>query len=145
MADLELRAIVLARLEDQISWYGAKATSNQSWYRVVSLLEIVIASSIVIVSSHTSPAAAVLGALIAVFKGMETTMQWQANWGNYRASREALTREKFLYLAGAGPYAGIPNADRLLAERIENIIASENTAWTSRIVQSRQLGNSVDS
>jgi hypothetical protein len=72
----------------------------------------------------------VLGALVAIIEGVQQVYQFHANWLTYRATSEGLKREKFLYLATAGPYAaGDPAV--LLAERIEVLIWQENAKWVS--------------
>ena len=43
--------------------------------------------------------------------------------------RLQLKREKFLYLASAGPYTGPEGRDRLLAERVESLVSQEHAAW----------------
>jgi len=58
------------------------------------------------------------------------------NWLQYRTLVEALEREKELYSVGAGEYAEADKAERnrLLVERVENILA--NT--TSQFVETHQ-------
>jgi Protein of unknown function (DUF4231) len=74
----------------------------------------------------------VLGALIAVIEGIQRVYQYHANWLSYRATCQGLKREKFLYLAKAGPYAAA-DSDVLLAERIEVLISRENAQWVSSL------------
>ncbi len=55
---------------------------------------------------------------------------------NYHATRDALTQEKFLYLARAGPYSTIqcPQVANLvprLAENVEMLISQERTRWAT--------------
>ena len=42
---------------------------------------------------------------------------------------EALRHEKYLYLAGAGPYAD-DDRERILAERLEGLVSQEHATWT---------------
>jgi len=44
---------------------------------------------------------------------------------------EALTHEKYLYLAHAGSYAGSTDGTPLLADRIEGLISQEHAKWVS--------------
>lgn len=59
---------------------------------------------------------------------------YRQNWQKYRSSCEALRHEKFLYIAGAGPYRGLdPEDGRLaLAERVEMLISQEHSNWVSQ-------------
>lgn len=50
---------------------------------------------------------------------------------NYRATEEALKREQYLYLAKAGFYRGIDAPAKLLAERVEALVGSEEAKWMS--------------
>ena len=81
--------------------------------------------------------------MITILEGILQLNQYQQIWTMYRATSEALTHEKYLFLAIAGPYAAAGvNPPVLLAERIETIMSQENTKWVS--VQD-QSGKSKDS
>jgi hypothetical protein len=56
-------------------------------------------------------------------------LKFHKNWLQHRALVEALEREKELHSVGAGKYAEAHEVgrNRLLVERIENILA--NTIW----------------
>ena len=78
-----------------------------------------------------------LGVLITILEGVLQLNQYQQVWTTYRATSEALTHEKYLFLALAGPYAAAGvNPPVLLAERIEAIMSQENTKWVSLQQQS---------
>lgn len=72
-----------------------------------------------------------VGALIAVFEGLQQLKQYQQNWIRYRSTCESLKHEKYLYLAKAGPYAGVSDAHALLAERVESLVSQEEGKWVS--------------
>jgi hypothetical protein len=57
--------------------------------------------------------------------------QYHANWIAYRSTAEALKHEKYLHLAGAGPYADVANPEALLAERVEGLVSQEHAKWVS--------------
>jgi hypothetical protein len=59
-------------------------------------------------------------------------MQYQQNWTAYRSTCERLKHEQYLYLAGAGPYAGLAEPAPLLAERVEGLVSQEHAAWASQ-------------
>jgi Protein of unknown function (DUF4231) len=125
--------VTMARLEDQITWYGDRSARNQRHYKILKIVVIVIAASIPVLASVPDVqkwVLGVLGALIAVIEGVQQVYQFHANWISYRATSEGLKREKFLYLAKAGPYAAA-EGDVLLAERIEVLISQENAKWVS--------------
>lgn len=124
-----------ARLEDQLGWYDRKSTHCQNWYKGLKFVQISLAVLIPLLS-HLDPACAkwatsIAGALIAVLEGVQHMNQYSTLWVTYRATAERLKHEKFLFLSGAGPYKGQPEAERLiaLAERVEEHVSTEHANW----------------
>ena len=119
------------RLEDQLSWYGAKSTACQHAFKSTKLVELVVAAAVPVLAALSSPAAvtASFAAVVVVLEGIVQLYQWQTNWVTYRATAEALKHERYLYLAQAGPYVG-PNRHRVLAERVEGLVSQEHAKWT---------------
>ena len=74
---------------------------------------------------------AVLDLVILIVEGLQQLNQYHANWISYRATCETLRHEKFLFEAGAGPYARIERPLELLAERTEGLISQEHAKWVS--------------
>jgi hypothetical protein len=137
--------VTVARLEDQIEFYDGRSGLNQKRYKSLKIL-VIFASALIPLLSGLSviPTAVIggLGALIAIVESIQQVGQYHSNWISYRSTAEALKHEKFLYLAGAGAYAGVANATALLAERIEALVSQENAKWTS--VQQREPGKPGD-
>jgi Protein of unknown function (DUF4231) len=129
-------SITLARLEDQARWYGRKSKRAQRLYKGIKIVEIVAAALIPLLAgrsfNHRDATIGGLGVVITILEGILQLNQYQQIWTTYRATSEALTHEKYLFLALAGPYAaeGV-NPPVLLAERIEAIMSQENTKWVS--------------
>jgi Protein of unknown function (DUF4231) len=121
------------RLESQITWYDKNAGSNQQWYKWLKVLQIVLAAAIPASAAAGAGAAVagVMGGLIVTAEGTQQLFQFQPNWTNYRATCEALKREKFLFLAGAGDYTGRPDAEQLLAMRVETLVSNETANWSA--------------
>jgi hypothetical protein len=120
------------RLEDQLTWYEAKSLHHKRWFQWLKVGQIVVAAGIPAVAAAGASAgvAGALGAVVVVMEGLQQLFQFQQNWIAYRGTAEALKREKFLYLASAGPYAGRDGRDRLLAERVEGLVSQEHAAWS---------------
>jgi len=128
--------ITLDRLENQADWYSCKSKRAQRIYKWLKGVEIVAAALIPFLAgrnfAHHVVVVGGLGVLITIFEGILQLNQYQRIWPMYRATSEALTHEKFLYLAKAGPYSvADPDAARMLAVRIETIMSQENTKWVS--------------
>jgi len=133
--------ITLDRLDDQARWYGRKSKRAQRIYKGFKIVEIVAAALIPFLTGrtleHKDMVVGGLGVLITILEGILQLNQYQQIWTTYRATSEALTHEKFLFLALAGPYAAAgANPHVLLAERIEAIMSQENTKWVSLQEQS---------
>lgn len=122
------------RLEDQISWYNKNSLRSHFLFKMLKAVVIVCAALIPLLSGlqATLPwLTGSLGALIAVLEGLQQLNQYQQNWILYRSTCESSKREKYLYLAKAGPYAGVSDARALLAERIESLGSEEEAKRVS--------------
>ena len=136
---------VWERLESQIKWYDENAASNQAWFKGLKVVQIAVAAAIPVTAAAGASAAVAgaMGALIVVFEGLQQLFQFQPNWTSYRATCEALKREKHLFLAQAGAYADRERRDRLLAVRVEALVSDETSEWVGaqkqQIAQAREL------
>jgi len=120
------------RLEGQLEYYDDKSRKNQRRYKWFKVLEIAVAASLPVVAAVHSPVLVTggLAAVVVVLEGVQHIFQFQENWITYRATAEALKRERHLYLAKAGPYAG-DDRDSQLADRVETLLSQEHTKWVA--------------
>lgn len=121
------------RLEDQIDWYDRKSGTAQRWHKRVKVLELLVAAAVpplAALKAHVAVVSA-LASIVVVVEGLEQLFQWNENWIAYRSTCEALKHERYLYLAGAGPYAGLSDPGPLLAERVESMVSQEHAKWAS--------------
>jgi Protein of unknown function (DUF4231) len=123
------------RLEEQIAWYDKKSQDAQFWFKTLKLVQLVTAGIIPLLAIFSIPysdkVTALLGLVILVVEGLQQLNQYQTNSISYRSTCEALRHEKYLFLAGAGPYARAEQALPLLADRIEGLISQEHAKWLS--------------
>ena len=119
------------RLESQITWYDQKSTSNQRWFKRIKLAEIISASIIPFAAPYVAAIAATLGVIVVVLEGTQHLYQFQQNWIAYRSTCEALTHEKYLFLAKVGAYEDMETelARKLLARRVEALVSTEHSRW----------------
>lgn len=132
------------RLTDQLGWYRKHSAKSQLAYKRVKLCQITVGATVPIVAALSAPpvVTAILAGAVVVAEGAQQLFQWHANWLRYRATTEALKREKFLFLSSAGPYE-VSNRNIVLAERVEAVVNHENTDWlTTR--DPRDQKNSTD-
>ena len=126
------------RVDDQIRWLSDKSAWNQRWFKRLRLAEIGLAGSVPVLVGYADTsgaiklAVAVAGALVAVIAGAISIWKLQELWIEYRATAEALKREKMLFLTQAPPY-DTPKAFAELVTRIEALLGSENARWSEQM------------
>ncbi|MGH3701193.1 MAG: DUF4231 domain-containing protein [Pseudonocardiaceae bacterium] len=127
------------RLEDQLGWYDRKSMAAQKAYNRVKLGQLIVGATVPVVAALQAAAAvtATLAAFVVVAEGAQQLYQWQTKWVLYRSTAESLKHEKYLYLAGAGPYS-TADRHRVLAERLEGLISQEHAKWTESRLQDKQ-------
>lgn len=122
------------RLDDQLAYYDRQSQKNQRAYKRTKLIKIVAASLIPLLAGSMGAVPFIewvvgaLGLLIAVCEGLSSLHKYQENWLQYRATAEALTKERFLFLTKSKPYTD-NRAYHILVQRIEGLLAEENNQW----------------
>jgi Protein of unknown function (DUF4231) len=134
------------RLEGQIEGYERRAAEAQRAYRRLKVIEVVLAAlipflagfqdnlaAVLPIALHLLPAVliALLGVAVVVLEGLLHLNQYHQLGLSCRSTCAALEREKFLFLADAGPYGAIEDKRAHLAERVEELISSEHTGGAS--------------
>jgi hypothetical protein len=139
--DIPIDDPVIARLEDQISWYDRKSLHNQRTYKRLKMVEIAAAALIPFIAASNLPHAALLtgalGVIVTILEGAVQLNQYQQNYVAYRSTCESLKHEKFVFLGQAGSYAGVADPRALLAERVESLVSQEHAKWAS--IQKREI------
>jgi hypothetical protein len=133
---------ILARLDDQLTWYSQKSRAARTAFKRIKFIEIIAAALIPFITGQQWPyvnyIVGGLGVLITVLEGVLHLNQYQENWTSYRNTAESLKHEKFLFLANAGPYASAANPRVALAERVEGLLSQENSQWVAALQKSTQ-------
>jgi hypothetical protein len=134
---------VMERLDDQIGWYDKRSRSSMRWFKRLKISEIAFAAVIPLLAvshlAYATVATGILGVLVTVFEGLLQLNRYHENWIDYRSTCESLKHEKYIYLAGAGPYAGAANARAMLAERVEGLVSQEHAKWATVQQQAPQV------
>jgi hypothetical protein len=140
------------RLDDQIKWYGEKSALNKRRYRLFQIV-IIIAGAIIPIMNLASTAglrvgpmhsalfaSSILGSIITVITAFLQMEKYFENWILYRTTAESLKREKVLYENDAGEYTNLSEIDksRILVERVEAMLSSENSKFFALQQQSRE-------
>ena len=81
--------------------------------------------------SANSQGESVTVGIILATTGILQLLKSQENWVLYRSTAEILKKEKELFLNSVGDYSNIgdENKHKLLVERVESVISSENTKF----------------
>lgn len=128
-----------ARLQNQIEWYSEKSSQAKWWFYRLRIVEMVFAMAIPFMTAYITNTSSILkivvgfmGVSVAFIAGIITLYKFHENWINYRNTSETLKHEKWLFLTKSGPYR-TPEAYEILVERVESLISTENTNWTSYV------------
>ncbi len=149
MTEDEFDAYRKNRYDDQVGWYDRKAGANQTIYCRMQWAIIILAAVtpilVVFVLDKDLPGwlqhlPAFTSAVVVILTAAMKTFKYQENWTNYRATCETLQREKHLHDANLGDYrAGSDEQKRsAFVERVESVLARENTTWLSTQKTERQ-------
>jgi|RhiMethySRZTD1v2_1073278.scaffolds.fasta_scaffold102551_2 hypothetical protein len=146
----QLSPYINERLDDQISWYGKKSAYNKLRFRICQLIIIVASALIPIINlgiplTEVDPIqvlriTAILGGVITIVTALSQMDAYFETWVLYRTTGEALKRERFLYINNAADYSGLAGEEKnkLLVERVEALLSSENSKFLSLQQQGRQ-------
>ena len=146
----QLSPYINERLDDQISWYGKKSAYNKLRFRICQFIIIVASALIPIINlgiplTEVDPIqvlriTAILGGVITIVTALSQMDAYFETWVLYRTTGEALKRERFLYINNAADYSGLAGEEKnkLLVERVEALLSSENSKFLSLQQQGRQ-------
>jgi hypothetical protein len=131
------------RYYPQIKWYDMKALSNQSIYKILQWIVIILAAVtpvlVAIGGTWERCVAIVISALVAIGTSVLKTFKYQENWINYRTTCETLRKEIHYYNASINDYESSNDPMALFVERVEALISRENTLWLT--VQKKKTDN----
>lgn len=121
-------------LQSALEFYDRKGGNAKRTYQSLRVATMTLAATIPVVAAlDGSPTiSAVLGSVIVVIEGLQQLFQFHNRWVDYRMAWNALERERRLFQSLAGPYAD-GDAESVLAERTEAIIALENSDWATDV------------
>ncbi len=119
-------------------FYDDRARTSKLAYRALSIY-LIVASAVLTPLVAFAPdqvcwriTAAALSATLVVATGLLAHLKSHENWLSYRASWDALERERRLFETGSGPYSSVPDKASLFVERIEAVLTKEGTDFFAR-------------
>jgi hypothetical protein len=131
---------VLLQADAQIQWYDDNARRSMSWHFRLRGAQICFAAAIPVTQIFPAAvgwriAAGVLGGLIAICQGFDAMHHYGDHYVAWRGTSQQLLRERQLFAAGAGDYAGLdpnsPQALGQLAARVAAIEGQEQQKWAA--------------
>ena len=132
------------RVNNQIEWYDKKSKYNQYFYKVLQLIEIILAAAIPVLTNYAMNSKlitfiiAIIGALIVIIESISKMNKYHENWVQYRTTCELLRYQKNLYETNTSPYnTDDETPENLFVKNIESIISSENNKWKSTNVSKK--------
>jgi Protein of unknown function (DUF4231)/Protein of unknown function (DUF2795) len=148
----QLPSYINDRLDNQTAWYGKKSAYNKLRFRICQLIIIVASAVIPIINlgvpfalgesslGHALGITAILGGVITIVTALSQMDAYFETWVLYRTTGEALKRERFLYMNSAADYSNLSGEakNKLLVERVEAILSSENSKFLSLQQQAKQ-------
>ena len=117
------------RVDFKIDLYQSLSRQQKIRYYMVSVLTIILAASVPVAvnvfAGRVAPT--VISLLLTILVGLEKLFLFREHWKNYDLAEESLRKEKYLFLARAGGYAGKgeDEAFRILVENFEERIHEE--------------------
>ncbi|MBT3231988.1 MAG: DUF4231 domain-containing protein [Calditrichaeota bacterium] len=138
---MEEKNPTIERLADQIDWYDIASKKSKTLYKALKFTSITAAAFVPLTAGIGSIQllTGCLGVIIVLLEGIQHLNQYHQNWISYRTTCESLKHEKYLFLAGAGPYPSVNDPQVLLAERIEYLVSGEHSKWISEQEKSEKI------
>ena len=121
-----------------LKFYDDRARSSKTAYRAFSIY-LIVASALLTVLVALAPdqecwriITPALSATLVIATGMLAHLKSHENWLSYRASWDALERERRLFETASGPYRSVPDKAALFVERVEAVLAKEGADFFAR-------------
>lgn len=121
-----------------IRFYDDGAVSSKRMYRFLSIYVIVISALLTLLIAFAPSEicwrifTAALSVTIVIATGLLAHLKCHENWLSYRASWDALQREKRLYETGTDAYAKAEDKNSLFVSRVETVLAKEGAEFYAR-------------
>jgi hypothetical protein len=141
MPVLDRDTYLTSRVDDQLRWLSHASKVNKRTFLSLRLFEIVLGTSITIISPYAASlpwgpsAIAMAGGGIALSGGWLALNRNQENWVRYRSLSESLKREKYLFLTGAPPYDVEQTSFATFVTTSEALMLDERAGWARQVSQ----------
>ena len=121
-----------------IKFYDDRAKSSKLWYRIFSVYLIVVSAALTAMVALAPDSFCwrifnvFLSATLGISAGLLSHLKSHENWLSYRATWDALERERRYFESGTGQYRSARDAGALFVTQIEAIRAREGDDFYAR-------------
>ncbi|MDS0223636.1 DUF4231 domain-containing protein [Haloarcula sp. S1AR25-5A] len=123
--------------EPQFEWYDNKAIRNKRRHRVIKISQIVLAATLpvsvslfpVTQSSIWQYTIIIVSVLLIIIESLESFLNYQKKWMNYRTTAEGLRREDQMFKTRTGLYEDADDPEKEFIERVLALTSQENRYW----------------
>ena len=123
--------------EPQFEWYDTKATSNKKYHRGMKISQIALAALLPVAvtlfpvtsSMFWQNTIIIASVLLIILEALESYLNYQKKWMNYRTTAEGLRREEQMFKTGTKEYESVENPEKLFVERVMALTSQENRYW----------------
>ena len=143
---METTNYIKDRFQQQFDWMSKKSEQNQVKYRTLRVITLLCAISLPFLTGYVTDEReylkviiGVLGVVIAFSEGLLSLYKYHDNWLTYRNSVNSLGREKVMYDTMSGVYFNLSSDDAFhtFVNNVENILANENSLWSSNMKENK--------
>lgn len=121
------------RFEDQRNWLDGKSIKYKRWHQHMMVTTIILAGIAPLVTALVPVTAVpvVISGLVSIIASLHQASRFKELWTTYRATSEAMKREKHLFEAGIRDYREreLEQKRALFVERIEELLFREHALW----------------
>ncbi len=142
--DVDPEEYLVRRVDQYRAWYDGRARACKRGYLWIRSCTLAAAGMVTLLAGWSRAprsAAAALSVVVLVATALESVLHLREQWKNYRFTEQHLDKERFLFLARAGPYRGLDRHQAFLrlVERVEWAIAAENSTTLSTMTLAPEI------
>ncbi|ADD03951.1 uncharacterized protein Nmag_0361 [Natrialba magadii ATCC 43099] len=121
----------------QFEWYDTKAINNKKYHRGMKISQISLAAILPVAvtlfpvtsSAFWQNTIIIASVLLIILEALESYLNYQKKWMNYRTTAEGLRREEQMFKTRTKEYEGVENPEKLFIKRVMALTSQENRYW----------------
>lgn len=141
---------IAERVEQYQAWYDKKAVATKKFYLWMRAFSVGAGGLVPVLINIPQSAiiqgiVTVISLLVVVAVSLESVFHYREQWKNYRSTEQLLGHEKFLFRSRVGRYQALADEEafRSFVERVEELIATENSATLNVMTMASETADSL--